>query len=74
MTPGQPAVLPEELIRAAAAAPPVTASSRTDDVPPSWDERTVLTTMLNYVRDTVHLKCPASPTSRPAAPRCPARR
>jgi uncharacterized damage-inducible protein DinB len=33
------------------------AASRTDDVPPSWDERTVLTTMLDYARDTVHAKC-----------------
>jgi uncharacterized damage-inducible protein DinB len=30
---------------------------RTDDVPESWDERTTLTTMLEYVRDTVHAKC-----------------
>lgn len=30
---------------------------RTDDVPASWDERTTLTTMLDYVRDTVHAKC-----------------
>ena len=43
--------------RAAAAAAPVTASSRTDDIPASWDERTVLATMLDYVRDTVHVKC-----------------
>jgi uncharacterized protein DUF664 len=50
-------VLGEELVRAAAAAAPITASSRTDDVPASWDERTVLTTMLAYVRDTVHVKC-----------------
>jgi uncharacterized damage-inducible protein DinB len=52
-----PAILSEDLIRAAAAAAPVTASSRTDDIPPSWDERTVLASMLDYVRDTVHLKC-----------------
>jgi hypothetical protein len=50
-------VLSEDLIRAAAASAPVTASSRTDDIPPSWDERTVLTTMLDYVRDTVQVKC-----------------
>jgi hypothetical protein len=30
---------------------------RTDDVPPSWDERTILTTFLDYARDTVHAKC-----------------
>jgi len=30
---------------------------RTDDVPSAWDERTTLTTMLDYVRDTVHAKC-----------------
>jgi uncharacterized damage-inducible protein DinB len=32
-------------------------ASRTDDIPVSWGERTVLTTMLDYVRDTVHVKC-----------------
>ncbi len=51
------AVLSEELIRSAAAAAPITASSRTDDIPDRWDERAVLTTMLDYVRDTVHVKC-----------------
>jgi uncharacterized damage-inducible protein DinB len=30
---------------------------RADDIPPSWDERTVLTTFLDYARDTVHAKC-----------------
>jgi uncharacterized damage-inducible protein DinB len=33
------------------------APGRTDDVPSSWDDRTVLTTMLDYTRDTVHAKC-----------------
>ena len=33
------------------------AAGRTDDVPASWDERTTLTTMLDYARDTVHAKC-----------------
>ena len=51
------AVLSEDLIRAAAASAPITSSSRTDDIPASWDERAVLTTMLDYVRDTVHVKC-----------------
>jgi uncharacterized damage-inducible protein DinB len=51
------AVLSDELIRSAAAAAPITASSRTDDIPAGWDERAVLTTMLDYVRDTVHVKC-----------------
>lgn len=36
-------------------------AERTDDVPAGspadWDERTVLATMLDYVRDTVHAKC-----------------
>ena len=50
-------VLSDDLVRAATAAAPITASSRTGDVPLSWDERTVLTTMLDYVRDTVHVKC-----------------
>jgi hypothetical protein len=27
------------------------------DIPPGWDERTVLTTFLDYVRATVHAKC-----------------
>jgi uncharacterized damage-inducible protein DinB len=34
---------------------------RTDDVPPSWDERTILTTFLDYARDTVHAKCAGLP-------------
>ena len=33
------------------------AADRADDVPPSFDERTVLTTFLDYARDTVHAKC-----------------
>src|ERR1700690_1353396 len=33
------------------------AAGRTDDVPASWDERTILTTFLDYARDTVHAKC-----------------
>ena len=33
------------------------ATGRTDDVPVGWDERTTLTTMLDYARDTVHAKC-----------------
>jgi uncharacterized damage-inducible protein DinB len=33
------------------------AAGRTDDIPSSWDERTVLTTFLGYARDTVHAKC-----------------
>lgn len=57
MIPGFPAELNDDLVRAAAAAAPITASSRTDDIPAAWDERTVLTTMLDYVRDTVHVKC-----------------
>ena len=32
-------------------------ADRTDDIPSTWDERTVLTTMLDYTRDTVHAKC-----------------
>lgn len=32
-------------------------ASRTDDIPASFDERTILTTMLDYARDTVHAKC-----------------
>lgn len=31
--------------------------TRTDDIPAAWDERTVLTTMLDYARDTVRAKC-----------------
>ena len=27
------------------------------DIPASWDERSVLTTFLDYVRATVHAKC-----------------
>lgn len=28
-----------------------------DDIPPTWDDRTVLTTFLDYARATVHAKC-----------------
>jgi uncharacterized damage-inducible protein DinB len=33
------------------------AAGRQDDVPDSWDDRTILTTVLDYARDTVHAKC-----------------
>jgi len=33
------------------------AAGRADDVPVSFDERTILITMLDYARDTVHAKC-----------------
>jgi uncharacterized damage-inducible protein DinB len=33
------------------------AAGRSDDIPSRWDERTVLTTFLDYARDTVHAKC-----------------
>jgi uncharacterized damage-inducible protein DinB len=44
------------------------AAGRADDVPSSWDERTVLTTFLDYARDTVHAKCAdlAEPDARRA--------
>ncbi len=32
-------------------------AGRTDDIPASWDERTILTTFLDYARDTVQAKC-----------------
>jgi uncharacterized damage-inducible protein DinB len=32
-------------------------AGRTDDIPARWDERTILTTFLDYARDTVHAKC-----------------
>jgi uncharacterized damage-inducible protein DinB len=57
MTPEPTAVLSDDSVLAAAAAAPIAAASRTDDIPVSWDERTTLTTMLDYVRDTVHVKC-----------------
>jgi uncharacterized damage-inducible protein DinB len=31
--------------------------TRRTDIPPGWDERTILTTFLDYVRATVHAKC-----------------
>ncbi len=31
--------------------------ARTDDVPANFDDRTVLSTFLDYARDTVHAKC-----------------
>jgi uncharacterized damage-inducible protein DinB len=37
--------------------PDPAAAGRTDDIPASFDERTILTTMLDYARDTVHAKC-----------------
>jgi uncharacterized damage-inducible protein DinB len=30
---------------------------RADDIPSRWDERTILTTFLDYARGTVHAKC-----------------
>ena len=57
MTPDYRTVLDAHLVRAAAAAAPITRASRIDDIPSAWDERAVLTTMLDYVRDTVHVKC-----------------
>jgi uncharacterized damage-inducible protein DinB len=37
--------------------PESAAAGRTDDIPASFDERAILTTMLDYARDTVHAKC-----------------
>jgi hypothetical protein len=37
--------------------PDSAAARRTDDIPVSFGERTILTTMLDYARDTVHAKC-----------------
>jgi hypothetical protein len=31
--------------------------TRINDIPVSWDERAILTTMLEYTRDTVRAKC-----------------
>lgn len=36
-------------------------AGRADDIPSSWDERTILTTFLDYARDTVHAKCAGLP-------------
>lgn len=44
-------------------------AGRTDDVPDSWDERTILATFLDYARDTVHAKCAG--LSEAAARRAP---
>ena len=38
-------------------APQSIPAGRTDDIPARWDERTTLTTFLDYARDTVHAKC-----------------
>jgi uncharacterized damage-inducible protein DinB len=48
---GQPVVVPSGQAFTSGSA------VRADDVPTAWDERTTLTTMLDYVRDTVHAKC-----------------
>jgi len=37
--------------------PDSAAAGRTDDIPASFGERTILITMLDYARDTVHAKC-----------------
>jgi uncharacterized damage-inducible protein DinB len=37
--------------------PDPAAPGRTDDIPASFDERAILTAMLDYARDTVHAKC-----------------
>jgi uncharacterized damage-inducible protein DinB len=37
--------------------PESAAVGRADDIPASFDERAILTTMLDYARDTVHAKC-----------------
>jgi hypothetical protein len=49
------------------------AASRTD-VPVAWDERSQLTTLLDYARATVHAKCAGIAEEEPAGHRCPARR
>ena len=36
-------------------------AGRTDDITPSWGERTILTTFLDSARDTVHAKCAGLP-------------
>jgi uncharacterized damage-inducible protein DinB len=38
-------------------APQSISVGRADDIPHNWDERTILTTFLDYVRGTVHAKC-----------------
>ena len=38
-------------------APQSISAGRTNDIPARWDERTTLTTFLDYARDTVHAKC-----------------
>jgi hypothetical protein len=42
------------------------------DIPAGWDERTILTTFLDYVRATVHAKCEhLAEVDARSAPRCP---
>ena len=59
MTPDATTVPGDGRVRASAdkpeGAPPPRA--RTDDIPVSWNERTILTTFLDYARDTVRAKC-----------------
>lgn len=72
MSPDSTAVPGDDRIRVpageAASTPP---DSRTD-IPVAWDERTMLNTLLDYARATVHAKC-AGITEEDAR-RCPARR
>jgi hypothetical protein len=57
MTPDPTAVPGGGRAHTADEAPGIPPASRADDIPVSWDERTILTTFLDYARDTVHAKC-----------------
>jgi hypothetical protein len=60
--------------------PDAAAAGRTDDIPARFDDRTILITMLDYARDTVHAKCAgrsdadARRAFLPGAPHGPGRR
>ena len=57
MTPDPSAVPADDRVPASADTAGDTPPASRTDIPAGWDERTVLTTLLDYVRATVHAKC-----------------
>jgi uncharacterized damage-inducible protein DinB len=57
MTPDPTAAYNSDRVPASADEAARTPPAPRDDIPVSWDERTILTTFLDYARATVHAKC-----------------